>query len=257
MSAQKNNLNFNGESIYVGFDVHKASWQVTILSKELMLKNFVMAPDSEKLSKHLHDNYPGANFHSAYEAGFSGFWMHYQLLSLGINNIVVNPADIPGTQKDKLHKEDKKDSRKIAYALRAGNLTPIYIPSRNTTNDRSLIRCRRMLVKDMTRLKSRIKSFLFFYGIEPPEIFSKSGSHWSKRYMAWLDSIQLDEPSGNSALKFHIAQARNQKKLLKDILLEIKRLSLTEKYKHNYELIKTIPGIALVSGMTLLRQSLG
>jgi transposase len=254
MPAQKNNLNFNGESIYVGFDVHKATWQVTILSKDLMLKRFVMPPDSEKLSKHLHDNYPGATFYSAYEAGFSGFWMHYQLLSLGINNIVVNPADIPGTQKDKLQKEDRRDSQKIANALRSGSLTPIYIPSRSTMNDRSLIRCRRMLVKDMTRLKNRIKCFLFFYGIEIPEQFSRPNTHWSRRFMAWLDSIQLEEHSGNIALKFHIAQALNQKKLLKDILLEIKKLSLTEKYKHNYELIKTIPGIALVSGMTLLAE---
>jgi transposase len=254
MPAQMNNLNFNGQNIYVGFDVHKASWKVTILSQDLMLKRSVMTPDSEKLSEHLHKSYPGATFYSAYEAGFSGYWMHYQLLRLGINNIVVNPADIPGTQKDKLQKEDKRDSQKIANALRSGNLTPIYIPSESTLNDRSLIRCRKMLVRDMTRLKNRTKGFLYFYGIELPEMFSKPTTHWSKRFMAWLDSIQLNEPSENAALKFHIAQARNQKKLLKDILLEIKKLSLTDKYRHNFELIQAIPGIALVSGMTLLTE---
>lgn len=50
------------------------------------------------------------NYFSAYEAGFSGLWPHYKLTELGINNIVVNPADIPTTQKEKVQKEDKRDS---------------------------------------------------------------------------------------------------------------------------------------------------
>ena len=30
-----------------------------------------------------------------YEAGFCGFWIHERLTALGIDNIVVNPADVP------------------------------------------------------------------------------------------------------------------------------------------------------------------
>jgi len=96
-----------------------------------------MPPKPEVLSDYLFRTYPGANYHSAYEAGFCGLWVHYQLCELIIKNIVVNPADIPGTQKDKLQKEDKRDSRKIAYALRSGNLSPIYTPTESTLNDRS------------------------------------------------------------------------------------------------------------------------
>ena len=66
----------------------------------------------------------------------------------------------PGTQKDKLQKEDKRDSRKIAYALRSGNLTPIYTPSESALNDRSLVRSRKTLVNDMIRFKNRSKGLL-------------------------------------------------------------------------------------------------
>jgi transposase len=110
MPIQMNNLNFECQNIYAGFYVHLKDWKVTILSEEMMLKTFTMPPKPKVLSNYLLKNYPGASFYSAYEVGFCGLWANYQLCELDINNIVVNPADIPGTQKDKLQKEDKRDS---------------------------------------------------------------------------------------------------------------------------------------------------
>ena len=157
MQKQSNILSFEGQNIYVGFDAHLKSWQVTILTENMSHKTFVMPPKPEVLSNYLKDNFPKGNYYSAYEAGFSGLWAHYQLKALGVNNIVVNPADIPTTQKEKVQKEDKRDSRKIARSLRNGELTPIYIPSESTLDDRALVRARSMLVGDMTRFKHRIK----------------------------------------------------------------------------------------------------
>jgi len=254
MPTQINNLNFEGQSIFAGFDVHLKSWKVTILSEEMMLKSFTMPPKPEVLSDYLQKNYPGATYHSAYEAGFSGLWAHYQLLELGINNIVVNPADVPGTQKDKLQKEDKRDSRKIAYALRSGNLTPIYTPSESTLHDRSLIRSRKTLVNDMIRFKNRIKAFLNFYGITMPEEFANSRTHWNKRFMRWLESIHMKEMSGEIALKHQISEALYMKELLKCILLDIKNLSETQKYRDNVKLLRSIPGIALLTAMVILTE---
>ena len=71
MPTQINNLNFEGQNIYAGFDSHLKSWKVTILTDELTLKTFVMPPKPEVLSNYLHSNFPGANYYSAYEAGFS------------------------------------------------------------------------------------------------------------------------------------------------------------------------------------------
>jgi len=101
-------------------------------------------------------------------------------------SIVVNPADIPTTDKERVNKEDKRDSRKIARSLSSGNLVPIYIPSIKNQRDRSLLRTRAMLVKDSTRYKNRIKSFLCFYGISIDDAFKNPESHWSNRFMEWL-----------------------------------------------------------------------
>ncbi len=139
MEAQVKKIDFTGQNIYAGFDVHKKSWKVTIMAEDTFYKTFTQPPNPEVLYNYLKSNFPGGNYHSAYEAGFCGFWIHDKLTSLGVRSIVVNPADIPTTDKERVQKEDKRDSRKIARSLSTGTLVPIYTPTIQTQRDRSLI----------------------------------------------------------------------------------------------------------------------
>jgi transposase len=77
MQMQSNTLNFEGQNIYAGIDVHKKNWTVSIVMDDLLLKTFSQAADAAVLHRYLTGNYPGATYHSAYEAGFCGFWPHY------------------------------------------------------------------------------------------------------------------------------------------------------------------------------------
>lgn len=74
--VQSNKLDFIGQNIYVGIDIHLKSWSVAILSEHSVLKRFSQSLEPEVLRKHLVSNYPGANYYSVYEAGFYGFWIH-------------------------------------------------------------------------------------------------------------------------------------------------------------------------------------
>ena len=77
----------------------------------------------DTLVKYLNTKYPKGEYQCAYEAGFSGFWAQEQLQAKGVNTIVVNPADIPTTDKERQFKTDKRDSKKIALTLRSGELS--------------------------------------------------------------------------------------------------------------------------------------
>ena len=90
MGGRKNEISFKGQKIYVGIDVHLKSWSVTILSETSVLKKFSQHPSPQILYGFLMRSYPGAEYHSVYEAGFCGFWIHERLMALGIDNIVVN-----------------------------------------------------------------------------------------------------------------------------------------------------------------------
>ena len=147
-------LNFSGQNIYVGLDTHLKSWKVSIIVGETVYKTFSQDPNTEILNKYLVKNFPNANYFSAYEASFSGFKTHRDLISLGIKNMVVNPADIPTTDKERKQKEDSRDSRKIAKQLSKNDLMAIYIPDIDTEGDRQLVRYRKTLTKEISRTKN-------------------------------------------------------------------------------------------------------
>ena len=54
-------LDFTGDTIFCGLDVHKLSWRVNIRDKDMELKDFTQPPDAFTLHKHLSKNYPGAH----------------------------------------------------------------------------------------------------------------------------------------------------------------------------------------------------
>ena len=122
MKKECNTVSFKNQVIYVGIDIHKNSWQVSIRHCRHQLANFSMNPDALKLAEHLRRNYPEAEYRSVYEAGFCGFEIHRSLCGLGILNIVINPADVPTSGKERANKNDGLDSRKLARELENGSL---------------------------------------------------------------------------------------------------------------------------------------
>jgi len=254
MQTQRKELNFEGQSVFVGLDVHLKSWTVSIFTEKLHHKTFSQPPKADILSDYLKLNFPNASYFSTYEAGFCGFWAHFRLEELGIRNIVVNPVDVPTTQKDQMRKSDPVDSNKLGRSLRSNELKGIYIPRQETLDDRTLIRVRFTIVKDMVRLKQRIKSFLNLYGIEYPDEFQNTNTHWSKRFINWLKTIQLQYSTGTEALNLLIKEAEQLRLILLEATQKIRALSKTERFSKNIELITSIPGIGLITGIMLLAE---
>jgi len=102
------------ETAYVGIDVHKRSWKVCLLGNFGFMKQFSCKPDVPTLVKSLQKLLPNFYFQCAYEAGFSGFCLHHDLNQIdGFNCIVVNPADIPTSDKERTQKRIKEMLEKL------------------------------------------------------------------------------------------------------------------------------------------------
>jgi transposase len=254
MQTKDNKLDFTGQNIYAGLDVHNKDFKVTILGQKVSHKTYTQPPEAEVLVNYLQKNFPNADYLAAYEAGFSGFWLQEQLTSLGINCIVVNPSDIPTTDKEKKQKHDKRDSRKIARSLRSNELEAIYIPSKPGQFDRALVRVCQKLKGNLRRCKNRIKSMLYFFGIRWPVEFYKPGTHWSKRFMTWLEGVDLGNESGNDALQALITEAYFLRQHLLDITRKINALSRSERYDKQVKLLITVPGIGRWTAMIFLTE---
>lgn len=255
MAIKSNNTQAEAQiDLYIGIDVHQKSWHVSICSQTLILQSFSQPPTVEALMTYLRKNYKGCNYHSVYEAGFCGFQIHRQLQAVGVNNIVVNPADVPTTNKEKRQKRDQADSLKLAKALRSHNLKGVYIPSLEEQEDRSLIRVRKQLVRDVARYKSRIKSHLYYKGIEIPEEFLRSAGYWKKSFKVWIAKQELPTQAGSRALREQLEVLFKLEEELKSVNQKIAELALSESFKQRIELITSIPGIGVLSGMIILTE---
>ncbi|NND08881.1 MAG: transposase [Saprospiraceae bacterium] len=190
MRNEVRKLDFSGQDIYCGLDVHKRSWRMTACTDHAVVKTVsIENPFVKHIKTYLEKKFPGGSYHAAYEAGFSGFWAQRALSEAGIHTIVVHPADIPTTHKERDQKTDKRDSFKIATSLRSGELKGIYIPTEQAIKDRNIVRQRDRVAKDHRRVKNYIKSHLMFVGIDIPGDLDTR--HWSARFVKWLKQIQL------------------------------------------------------------------
>ena len=191
---------------------------------------------------------------SAYEAGFCGFSAHYALTEQGIENIVVHAADIPTTGKEKAMKTDAVDSEKIAWALKRNELTGIYVKDKRYMDDTNLMRLRQRFIMDLSRQKNRTKHLLYTQGVTYPERFRNCRTHWSRNFMKWLREEVEFLSEQKLSLLLLCEQVENTRKAILKVTREIRRLSTTDRYKENYDLLVTVPGLGLITSMSMLTE---
>lgn len=247
MSRQVKELDYTGKTIHVGIDTHLKSWKVAIALEHSLQKVFSQEANPEQLAKHLKRHYPNGEYICVYEAGFCGFWIQESLEKQGISCKVVNAADVPTSNKDKQQKTDRRDCRKLAKSLRGGLLEFINIPPKQLQLDRSIVRTRYKIKRDVNRVKNRIVSHLHFYGIEEE---NKERRSWTKKYIKWLEQIQIEK--SDSALGLLLLELTQMREIELAALKQIRKLSRTDRYKLDVELLITTPGIALLTSMRLL-----
>ena len=248
-NTKKTAIDFTGQNIYVGIDTHYKSWMVSIYSDEFELKTFGQEPDVNRLENYLHKNYPNANFRLAYESGFCGFWIQRSFAEKGLHCDVVHAADVPGSNKELIRKTDKVDSRKIAKGLRNDELNCIFIPDEQLESDRQLMRSRTKIVRDTTLVKNRIKAFLKLRGISIPADYKSN--KWSKKFITWLQSIQLNSISSKAAFNSYLDELIFLLEKQKQLNKVIEELSRSDSYSSNTHLLRTVPAIGLLSAMII------
>ncbi|GAC1382928.1 MAG: IS110-like element ISEc45 family transposase [Ginsengibacter sp.] len=245
-------LDFSKENFYIGIDVHKKSWYVTVRSSGLEVARFSQPPSSEVLSKAIKQRFPGGAFYSGYEAGFCGTRIHEELCLLGFNNIIIHASDIPTTEKHRKTKADIYDSRAIAANLETGFLKSIYIHSKEQQELRSLFRLRQSKIRDVTKAISRLKGFWMYYSIDIPEDLSKL-ARVSKKLIAWLEKLELNSDAGKATLKQLCTDLTFQRSQVMVITKQLRQLT-ENKYPDELKSLLSVPGIGPIVAMALLAE---
>jgi len=250
--SKVNQLRFDGQTIFCGIDVHKKSWRINVRNDEFELEDYSQDPSEELLLNHLQKRYPGASYQVAYEAGFCGFGIQRSLNKSGVNCIVVNPSDVPSSDKEKKRKNDKIDARKISRQLAQEALEGIYVPAIEMEHARTLVRQRSRLVRDQTRCKNRIWHLLMFSGLKLDA--DKSQQYWSRRFMESLRQLSCETEALRQALDIAIEEYLFVRKLLSVVTKQVRILSLQASFARIQKLLRSIPGIGVVNAMIIITE---
>jgi len=252
-NAKDNKEHFKGIKVYVGIDVHKKSWYVTIYVESTLFKSFTISPPSSKhLISYLKEHIPGGEFHLVYEAGFSGYCLYDDLKEAGMECFVVSPADIPISNKDKKFKTDRHDSKNLAQQLKSESLEGIHVPEPIIREYRALLRLRNTLVKDRTRTKNYTKSNLLFFSKEIHDEEGDSIKSWSKEFFRLLSKVDYTTEAGKKVMDQLIKITHFYDEQIKDIDKDIIELSKQPRFKEDVRILSSVPGISVLSAMIIL-----
>ena len=238
---------FKGQDVYCGFDVHKTTWSLTVRLAGIDAFRTTLPADPEIAISTIRHRFPDATVHTVYEAGFSGFHIHRKFVAAGFDSIVVNPADIPTRDKERVFKNDQIDSAKLAKQLEAGMLEGIDVPSPEIELMRGLVRQETQVRGDSTRFNNQLKSWLFFRGLPVPDSLSN----------ATLQQLQLQaEALGDPVIPGHIQRLQWAREERKCIIRAEKNLQERLGFSRVIKLLQTIPGVGYRTA-SVLQSELG
>ncbi len=205
---QETNGNAMAPTLYMALELSKKLWKlafsdgkkkrlVTIKAKNLFELQEAIAKAKAKFGLAAE-----ARVVSCYEAGRDGFWLHRFMVSIGIENQVVDSSSIEVNRRARRAKTDGIDVGKLLGMLRRywGGERDVYsvvrVPNESQEDARRLHRELECVKKERGRHITRIRSLLTLHGIEVRYV---GGSDWAEQvsgFRQWDGSPLLGELKG-------------------------------------------------------------
>jgi transposase len=200
-----------------------------------------------KLVRKLAAKYQRLTF--CYEAGPTGYGLHRQIKSLGHECIVAAPSLIPKRPGDKV-KTNRRDAVSLAKLLRAGELTPVWVPDPRHEAMRDLTRARESAVMDLRSKRQQVSAFLLRQGRPYPQ----TKKTWTRAHMSWLASQKFEHPEQRlvfEEMMLAIRQAQERRERLEQaIRFVVPDWSLAEVVTA----LMAMRGMDLISAVTFLAE---
>jgi transposase len=237
---------------YIGLDVHRASIAVAIAEEEGGPSSYGNIPNDPSAIRKLMTRLggPDAHLRAAYEAGPTGYALHRQLVSMGIECMVVAPSLIPKRPGDKV-KTDRRDALKLARLLRSGDLTPVWVPDEAHEALRNLVRARADAKADQLRAKHRLSKFLLRQGCWPPV----GTKNWSQRYFQWLRQLQFEHVADHIVFTDYLAVVTAAGERIKRLETALLHCATSSSQVAVIRALQAFRGIGFLSAVTIVAEA--
>ena len=231
---------------YIGLDVHKETIAIAIAKPGRgdaeYFKDISNKPNSiRKMVNQLNERFGGEVLLFSYEAGPCGYDLYRQLTEMGQDCEVVAPSLIPQKAGVRV-KTDKRDAIGLARYSRAGELTPVWVPSLEQEAIRDLTRAREDMKAIETKAKQRLGAFLLRHG----KRYESGKKRWTLTYFNWLEQVKFDNPYQQITLQEYIDAVKEA----------VKRVDGLIKHMHNaldgWSLRPVVEGLIALRGIDVL-----
>ena len=184
--------------------------------------------------------------HFCYEPGPTGYGLHRLLTGLGHSCVVVAPSLIPRKPSDRV-KTNRRDALTLARLLRAGELTPVWVPDTAHEAMRNLVRARTAAVKDVGLKKRQVSAFLLRHS----RLFPRE-KNWGARYRDWLQAQSFEHPADQIVLQEGIEAVRIAEERLVRLERAIEEFLPTWSLAPLVEALQALRGVDLVTAVTFV-----
>ena len=195
-----------------------------------------------------------------YEASGSGYLLHDELRTVGIECHVLAPSKIERSAAQRRRKTDEKDAERILEVLRgfalAGNRLPaVWVPDLQTRDDREAVRARVDLAEKSTGVKSQIQMLLKRHGIEKPE---GMGKNWMQDHRRWLAKLGGEESPLGFGARTALNTLRRQLEALdaetRSLDREVEHMGESPRYAPQVERLTALKGVGVLTALVFLTE---
>jgi transposase len=238
-------------SKFAGLDVHKSDISVGIAKAGRGEADFYGTIENAphvylKLAKKLSKG--GEEVLFCYEAGPCGYEVYRQLTKAGYDCVVIAPSLIPKKAGDRV-KTDRRDAVNLARLMRAGELTPIWVPDTEQEAMRDLSRAREDMKALERKSRQRLGGFLLRHGKVYP-----GRSKWTKTYFRWLEGLRFETAAQQIVLQEYIDMVKHTQERVAAMEEEMRKALEGWTLKPIIEGLMALRGINLVAAMTIIAE---
>lgn len=234
----------NSPKRFVGLDVHK---QYVMVGAVNAAQEVVLPP--RKVSLVEFEGWARKHLRSTDEVvleATTNAWYLYDLLEPLAGRVVVGHPPHIKLIAAALVKTDKKDTMTLAKLLSVNLIPPVWVPAQPVRDLRALISHRQRLISQQTRSKNRLRSLL-----QRQHIISPGGELFSQSQRTWWSSLPLSA-SEKLRARHDLLILDQLGPLISEVEAELNRLSLAEPWAEQVPYLLQLPGIGLLSAMTIL-----
>lgn len=229
---------------FVGLDVHKHYVMVAAVNTH---KEVVLPP--RKVSLVAFEGWAAKHLHPTDQVVLEATvntWYLYDLLIEQVERVVVaHPPHVKLIASARV-KTDRKDTLTLAKLLAVDMIPPVWVPPVEVRELRALISHRDRLISQQTQIKNRLRSVLHRHQIVPPK-----GKLFSQNNRAWWHTLKLN-PSEALRVRQDLLLLTHLAPLIQEVDDELRRLSVSAPWAQHVPLLLQLPGIGLLTAMTVL-----